>query len=130
MGPGDTDAHGFPRLPCYPCPHHSACCAHGTTLNDREAQGILRKHGGARIYQTRWGEWRTRVRNGRCAFWAHNACGLYHTPEYPAVCQGFPWIDAEHGGPYEFDQDICPEFDQRPDLVQLGLAVHAKRRRA
>ena len=126
-GPGDTRTHGFPRLPCYPCPHRSACCAHGTTLSPKEVAGIRRKHGSDRIYRTRWGEWRTRVRNGRCAFWANNGCSIYHTPEYPDVCSGFPWTDVETGGPYEFDQTICPEFLKRPQLVQLGLAIHRKR---
>jgi hypothetical protein len=36
------------------------------------------------------------------------------------VCRGFPWIDAETGGPYEYDRTICPEFLNRPELVQLG----------
>lgn len=121
------DHNAFPSLPCFPCPHRSACCAYGTTLSDEEAEAILRKHGQDRIYRSRWGEWRTRIRNGRCAFWKDNACSIYDTPEYPEVCRGFPWVDAENGGPYEFDQDICPEFVQRPELVQLGLAVHRGR---
>ena len=43
-------------------------------------------------------------------------------PFYPAVCRGFPWTDAETGGPYEYDQTICPEFVARPELVQLRKA--------
>jgi hypothetical protein len=39
---------------------------------------------------------------------------------YPAVCRGFPWTDAETGGPYEFDRTICPEFLSRPELIPLG----------
>ena len=123
-GPGDTDTHGFPRLPCYPCPHQSACCAWGTTLTSQEARRIRASHLGDRIYRTRWGEWRTRVRKGRCAFLENNACTIYHTPHYPTVCRTFPWTDAEYGGPYEFDQTICPEFVRRPELVQMGLARH------
>ena len=66
------------------------------------------------------GEWRTRVVKGRCVMWKENSCSIYDTPEYPAVCRGFPFIDAESGGAYEFDQTICPEFLARPELIQLG----------
>ncbi len=115
-------ADGFPNLPCYPCPHHSACCAYGVTLSDEEAQVIGPRYGEEKIYQTRDGEWRTRIRDGRCVFLVENACQLHDQPEYPAVCRGFPWTDAETGGPYEFDQTICPEFIHRPELVQIGKA--------
>ena len=37
-----------------------------------------------------------------------------------ALARYFPWRDAEHGGPYEFDQTICPEFIARPELIQIG----------
>jgi len=116
----------FPPLPCFPCPHHSACCAHGTTLSDEEAEAIRRHGGGEKIYRTRWGEWRTRVRGGRCAFLVENSCSLHDQPFYPAVCRGFPWIDADTGGPYEFDRTICPEFERRPELLQ----IHPYERRA
>ncbi len=108
-----------PLLPCYPCPHHSACCAHGVTLTDEEAASIIAAHGEAMTYRNRLGEWRTRVRRGRCVFLRDNVCTIHDRPYYPAVCRGFPWIDAEHGGPYEFDQTICPEFVRRPELVQI-----------
>jgi hypothetical protein len=39
------------------------------------------------------------------------------------VCRGFPWTDAETGGPYEYDRTICPEFVTRPELVQLGRSL-------
>ena len=42
---------------------------------------------------------------------------------YPAVCRGFPWTDAETGGPYEYDRTICPEFIVRPELTQLGRTI-------
>ena len=116
----------FPALPCFPCPHHSACCAHGTTVSDEEAEAIQRHGDAEKIYRTRWGEWRTRVRGGRCAFLVQNSCSLHDQPFYPAVCRGFPWIDAETGGPYEFDRTICPEFDRRPAL----LHIHPYDRRA
>jgi Fe-S-cluster containining protein len=89
-------------------------------LSPKEARGITRKYGKDKVYLTRWGEWRTRVAKGRCVMWKDNSCSIYDTPEYPAVCRGFPFIDAESGGPYEFDQTICPEFLARPELVQLG----------
>jgi hypothetical protein len=76
------------------------------------------------VYRTRWGEWRTRVIRGRCAMWKDNACTIYNTPEYPEVCRAFPFIDVETGGPYRYDQTICPEFLTRPDLVQLRRSRH------
>jgi Putative zinc- or iron-chelating domain len=110
----------FPALPCYPCPHGSACCAYGTTLTESEAAAIVAEHGRAPVYRTRWGEWRTRVTEGRCVFLRDNSCTIYNKPYYPAVCRGFPWLDAETGGPYEFDRTICPEFTRRPELVQIN----------
>ena len=110
----------LPPLPCYPCPHASACCAYGATLSDSEVETIRAKYGDGKIYRTRWGEWRTRVSKGRCVFLADNACTIYDQPFYPAVCRGFPFIDAETGGPYEFDRQICPEFERRPELLQIN----------
>jgi hypothetical protein len=97
-------------LPCFPCPHHSACCRYGTTVSDEEAEAIRRHHGEDLVYQTRWGEWRTRVRRGYCVFHSNNTCMLHDRPYYPAVCRGFPWTDAETGGPYLYDRGICPEM--------------------
>ena len=110
----------FPPLPCFPCPHQSSCCAHGTTVTPAEAIGLSRKHGEDKVYRTRWGEWRTRVREGRCIFLLNNVCTIHADPYYPAVCRDFPWIDTETGGHYKFDQTICGEFAQRPELVQIG----------
>jgi hypothetical protein len=53
-------------------------------------------------------------------FLRENVCTIHAEAHYPAVCRGFPWIDAETGGPYEYDRTICPEFLVRPELVQLG----------
>jgi hypothetical protein len=117
----------FPKLPCWPCPHASACCAYGSTLSDEEAELIAAHHGREFIYRTRWGEWRTRVKQGRCVFLQDNSCSIHAKPYYPTVCRGFPWTDAETGGPYEYDQTICPEFTRQPGLVQLGHAVHHAR---
>ncbi|HEX5385792.1 MAG TPA: hypothetical protein VFW66_03740 [Gemmatimonadales bacterium] len=112
----------YPALPCFPCPHGSACCAYGVTLSEDEAAAISRVHGAHTVYRTRWGEWRTRVRRRRCIFLVENCCTIHREPYYPAVCRGFPWTDAETGGPYEFDRTICPEFIAHPELVQLGRA--------
>ena len=112
-------APAHPALPCFPCPHGSACCAYGVTLSDDEAEAIARTHGAHLIYRTRWGEWRTRVRQRRCVFLVENRCTIHGQSYYPAVCRGFPWTDAETGGPYQYDQTICPEFVGRPALVQL-----------
>ncbi len=111
-----------PTLPCWPCPHNSACCAYGATVTEAEGAAITQAHGEGLVYRTRWGEWRTRVRRGRCILFKDGGCSIHATPYYPAVCRGFPWIDAETGGPYEFDQTICPEFVLRPELVQIGKA--------
>ena len=110
----------LPALPCYPCPHLSACCAYGATLSDAEAQAIGAIHGDGKAYRTRWGEWRTRVVKGRCVFLRNNACTIYDRPYYPAVCRGFPFVDAETGGPYEYEREICPEFELRPELLQIN----------
>ena len=116
----------LPALPCYPCPHHSACCAYGATLSEAEAAAITTAHGAHRIYRTRWGEWRTRVSRRRCVFLVDNACTIYGKPYYPAVCRGFPFVDAETGGPYQFDRTICPEFALRPELHQINPYRRAK----
>src|SRR5687768_2340281 len=100
----------FPRLPCYPCPHGSACCAYGATVTEAEAAAIIAAHGEGKVYRTRWGEWRTRIKGKRCVFLVDNACSIYRESYYPAVCRGFPWVDSETGGPYEYDRTICPEF--------------------
>jgi hypothetical protein len=109
----------FPALPCFPCPHASACCAYGVTLSEDEAAAITAAHGSAVVYRTRWGEWRTRVKRGRCVFLRDNVCTIHSRSYYPAVCRGFPWTDAETGGPYEYDRTICPEFVVRPQLVSI-----------
>jgi Fe-S-cluster containining protein len=120
---------GFPPLPCYPCPHGSACCSYGSTLTDEEAQDLSERFGADRVYQTRWGEWRTRVRAGRCVFLENNVCTIYGDRSYPAVCRGFPWVDAEHGGAYEFDRSICPEFVPGRKMVQIQSIRRPVRRR-
>ena len=109
-----------PSLPCFPCPHRSACCAYGVTLSEDEAAAIDRARGPGLTHRTRWGEWRTRVRGGRCVLLRENVCTIHAEAFYPAVCRGFPWTDAETGGPYEYDQTICPEFMRRPELTTLG----------
>ena len=72
--------HEYPSLPCYPCPHLSSCCAYGVTLSDDEAAAITRAHGEHTLYRTRWGEWRTRVRGGRCVFLRDNVCTIHAEP--------------------------------------------------
>lgn len=113
---------GVVSLPCFPCPHKASCCAYGTTLNDEEAAAIEANHGAGLVYRTRSGEWRTRVRNKRCALYRDDGCAIHDRPYYPAVCRGFPWTDAETGGPYQYDVTICGEFVERPELVELQRA--------
>lgn len=109
----------YPPLPCFPCPHASNCCSWGVTLSDEEAQALGERYGHQLLYKSRWGEWRTRVRQGKCVFLVNNACSIHADPHYPAVCRGFPFTDAETGGPYRYDQTICPEFEQRDDLKEV-----------
>jgi hypothetical protein len=42
-------------LPCFPCPHASACCRFGTTVTDEEARAIEAAHGTGKVYRTRGG---------------------------------------------------------------------------
>ena len=123
-----SDLPVLPALPCWPCPHASACCSWGSTLSDQEAAAIAEKYGPHTIYRTRWGEWRTRVRNRRCVFLQENGCRIHAEPVYPEVCRGFPWFDAETGGPYEYDQTICPSLAADPALVAQGRRVAMTRR--
>ena len=109
----------FPKLPCFPCPHHAACCAYGTTVTVDEAAAISAEFGEDRVYRTRWGEWRTRVRQGRCVLLVDGGCSIHAKPYFPAVCRGFPWTDAQGVDPYEYERTICPEFVQRPQLLDI-----------
>ena len=111
-----------PALPCYPCPYDASCCAYGTSLSDEEASAIEANHGPGLVYQTRWGEWRTRVRKKRCALYRDGGCGIHDKPYYPAVCRGFPWVDADATGPYEHDVTICGALQARPEFVELQRA--------
>lgn len=112
----------FPPLPCHPCPYNASCCAYGTTLSESEAAAIEAHHGPGKVYQTRWGEWRTRVRNRRCIFF-NNGCTIHEAAYYPTLCRGFPWIDAETGERYEYDLTICGEFVHKPDLIGLQRSI-------
>ncbi|MGH7617269.1 MAG: YkgJ family cysteine cluster protein [Gemmatimonadaceae bacterium] len=107
-----------PSLPCYPCPHSASCCAYGTTVSEEEAAAIEKGFGPGLVYETQWGEWRTRVRNRRCVMFRDGGCSIHGRPYYPAQCRGFPWVDAV-GDRYEHDVTICGEFEMNPELVEL-----------
>jgi hypothetical protein len=117
----------YPTLPCFPCPHASACCAFGVTLSDDEARAIADAHGADTVYRTRWGEWRTRVKRGRCVMLTDNSCAIHAASYFPAVCRGFPWTEGDGESPYPYDRTICPEFIARPELVTLGRAPPSPR---
>jgi hypothetical protein len=119
-----------PSLPCYPCPYNASCCAYGVTLSNEEAAAIQEHHGADLVYQSRWGEWRTRVRNKRCVMFRDGGCSIHGKSYYPTLCGGFPWTDGETGARYEYDVTICGAFVEHPELVeiQLGLAPAARRR--
>ena len=113
----------FPSLPCFPCPYDASCCAHGTSLSDEEAAAIESNHGPGLVYKTRWGEWRTRVREKRCVMYRDGGCTIHDQSYYPAVCRGFPWIDTETGGRYEYDLTICGAFAEHPELIAIQRAI-------
>jgi hypothetical protein len=108
----------FPTLPCFPCPHDASCCAYGTTLTPEEAAAIEANYGPGLVYETRYGEWRTRVRQKRCVMYRNGGCSIYDQPYYPEMCRAFPWTDA-YGDRYEQDIMICGEFVARPELVEI-----------
>jgi hypothetical protein len=113
----------YPSLPCYPCPHNSSCCAYGSTVSEEEAAAIEANHGPGLVYRTRWGEWRTRVKNKRCALHRDGGCMIHDRSYYPAVCRSFPWVDAYTGDRYEYDITICGEFGVQPELVAIQRAL-------
>ena len=113
----------LPSLPCYPCPHEASCCAFGTTVSEEEAAAIEANHGPGLVYETRWGELRTRVRNKRCVLFRDGGCIVHDKPYYPTTCQGFPWVDGDTGERYEYDVTICGEFERRPELIELRRAI-------
>lgn len=115
----------FPSLPCHPCPFNSSCCNYGTTLSDEEAAQIEGQHGPGLVYQTRWGEWRTRVRKGKCSMFQQGGCSIHAKPYYPTLCAAFPWTDGDTGGRYEYDVTICGMFDAHPELVEIQRAIPA-----
>ena len=113
----------LPSLPCYPCPHEASCCAFGTTVSEEEAAAIQANHGPGLVYETRWGELRTRVRNKRCVLFRDGGCSVHDKPYYPTTCQGFPWVDGDTGERYEYDVTICGEFERHPELIELRRAI-------
>lgn len=54
--------------------------------------------------------WRTSVVNDKCFFLRDGLCSIHGQPYYPRTCRGFPYTDGETGGPYLYDQTICPDF--------------------
>jgi hypothetical protein len=113
----------LPSLPCYPCPYDASCCAYGATVSEEEAAAIEANHGPGLVYKTRWGEWRTRVRNKRCALFRDGGCTIHDRSYYPTMCQGFPWTDGDTGGRYEYDVMICGAFAAHPELVAIQRAL-------
>jgi hypothetical protein len=113
----------LPVLPCYPCPYNASCCAYGVSVTDDEAAAIEANHGAGLVYKTRWGEYRTRIRQKRCVLFRDGGCTIHDKPYYPSTCRGFPWLDSEGVGRYEFDLSICGEFETRPELVAIQRAI-------
>jgi len=80
----------LPSLPCFPCPYNASCCAYGVSLSDSEAAAIEADFGPGLVYRTRWGEFRTRIRQKRCSLYRDGGCTIHDKSYYPAVCRGFP----------------------------------------
>lgn len=114
---------GLPALPCFPCPYNASCCAYGTSVSDAEAAAIESNHGPGLVYKTRSGDWRTRIRKGRCAMFANGGCTIHDKSYYPVICRGFPWVDGETGSRYEYDIMICGEFVAQQELVEIQRAI-------
>lgn len=93
------------------------------TVSEEEAAEIEANHGSGLVYKTRSGEWRTRVRNKRCAMFRDGGCSIHDRSYYPSLCRAFPWTDGETGGRYEYDVTICGEFVARPELVAIQRAI-------
>jgi hypothetical protein len=99
------------NLPCFPCPHQSACCAWGTSLTERERSLITQRFGeGFVAWNEIEREYRTVVRDGRCVFLRANACAIHGEDFYPSMCRHFPARNLAGDGPYEHDVSICPEL--------------------
>jgi hypothetical protein len=113
----------LPSLPCYPCPYEASCCAYGTSLSAQEAAAIEAHHGAGLVYETRWGEWRTRVRNKRCVLYRDGGCAIHSESYYPAQCGAFPWTDPETGGRYMYEVTICGAFAAQPELIELQRSI-------
>jgi len=104
-------AEPAPSLPCFPCPHQSACCSWGVSLTDAEAVDLRRLYGDSAIVRDdEENEWRTSAPgDAGCVFLKDNQCALHDRPEYPRMCRGFPHSDGA-GGDYLWDKSICPEM--------------------
>lgn len=118
-------------LPCYPCPHGSACCSQGTTLTPEEALALRDSFGSDSVEYLSPDEitargwavdsqnvWATTVQDeGGCWFLLGNACAIYGHPSYPVTCQKFPWEDPHLPElPAAWDADLCPEMGVTPRL--------------
>lgn len=74
---------------------------------------VIRSHHGddAVVWDDEEDEWRTRVEGDKCIFLKDGLCSIHAAPYYPKICRGFPYTDGETGGPYLYDQTICPDFE-------------------
>ena len=96
-------------LPCFPCPHKSACCSWGADLTNHEAIKILEWHGSEYLTKGEMGP-RTAIVNGSCVFLVNNGCTIHKKSYYPEVCAGFPNKAGKTDEPYPGDKTICPEL--------------------
>lgn len=109
-------------LPCFPCPHSSACCTWGVSLTEGEAVAIRLRFGAAAIV---WSEdeegYRTATSEGRCVFLEGNRCRIHEDVEYPSLCAAFP---RKHGAVWCLDDvESCPELQGRVRFLQWASEV-------
>ncbi len=119
----------LPDLPCFPCPHRSACCFWGASITDDERAQIEARFGAAFVA---WSEeesgYRTAMKDGRCVFLADNRCTVHGEEFYPSMCRNFPTRNLSGDGPYEHDVSICPELAPLvdPDTKRLRLVEEVR----
>ena len=103
-------------LPCYPCPHRSACCSRGVSVTYQEAAAIITEFGADYlVWDIEEQGYRTRVEGQKCIFHKGGGCTIHDRTAYPKLCHNYPWFGME-GQVYEFEVDICPEMLARPEL--------------
>jgi Fe-S-cluster containining protein len=100
------------QLPCFPCPHRSACCRWGTWLTEEEGWKIFTKYPDKVYFDEDVKNWRTQIWDGRCVFYNNGGCTIHNEDFYPSSCKDFPYKDMRNPLlPRAFDAITCPEIE-------------------